>query len=586
MIPFNDFVSDRRIECILCRMRVQAANQRHHVHLLHNLSSEKHFLPIRDAELYELFPPRKEWQALKPENRGVNICNNQGRQVRYPINTLDKNLKSLRVTLKHLRTVDPDNEYLLKLSRFYSEVRKMCCDVSYSIQSPKTYAQVKQDTKLTNEGRQECRPICCFESLKDRVIIKLVNQYLTILFDPYFINDNSLAFRAKRTYCGEDNVYTTHHHSIDRIQTYLDEHKRANIYVAECDIKKFYDSVNHKIIKNQFYFFLAKVKRDYPELSFTAIEHLFLSYLNCFTFPKVVYSCNRKPVYWKEQKVENGFFKWIEDDLIENKLCKSRRSICQLKIGIPQGGAISGVIANLVLDYADRKVLNDNDKHCLYIRYCDDMILLHTNKKKCERKLSIYKKSLSDVCLIPHKFEPVEFKTESFWRAKSKPIYSWGHDSNWIGFVGYEIKRTGEIRIRKKSLQKELNKQIEVRKKLEKIARHSLNSSKETLQESLNHRLLGMSVGRISLWNHGHTPYDLCWVNGFKKINWNKYSKYQLQRLDSNRNKQMIRLKKVISKYPEQKQDFSLLFEKKTVTKFYGNPFSYYFNALNSHKRG
>ncbi|MBK8362805.1 MAG: hypothetical protein IPL24_03750 [Bacteroidetes bacterium] len=51
-------------------------------------------------------------------------------------------------------------------------------------------------------------------------------------------------------------------------------------------------------------------------------------------------------------------------------------------MGIPQGGALSGLIANLVLDFADRKMQSLNDSKLLYVRFCDDMIIIHPSKKK------------------------------------------------------------------------------------------------------------------------------------------------------------------------------------------------------------
>ena len=53
-----------------------------------------------------------------------------------------------------------------------------------------------------------------------------------------------------------------------------------------------------------------------------------------------------------------------------------------------------------------------------------------------------------------------KFRTlSSFWHAKSKHVYLWGHgmgdSSDWVGFVGYEMRRTSEIRVRKDKINSE-----------------------------------------------------------------------------------------------------------------------------------
>jgi hypothetical protein len=117
-------------------------------------------------------------------------------------------------------------------------------------------------------------------------------------------------------------------------------------------------------------------------------------------------------------------------------------------------------------------VLNEADKELLktevfYIRFCDDMLIIHKDKKKCEKAKNIYKNSLKELKLVPHKFvdeltkkvSQTEFTIKPFWHTKSKGAYKWDSIDNngfpWISFVGYEIHYKGNIRVRKNSLEKE-----------------------------------------------------------------------------------------------------------------------------------
>ena len=56
----------------------------------------------------------------------------------------------------------------------------------------------------------------------------------------------------------------------------------------------------------------------------------------------------------------------------------------QRQRGVSQGGALSLLIANIVLNDVDQPIVSTPDPCRLFIRYCDDMILLHTNQEKCQ----------------------------------------------------------------------------------------------------------------------------------------------------------------------------------------------------------
>ena len=64
-----------------------------------------------------------------------------------------------------------------------------------------------------------------------------------------------------------------------------------------------------------------------------------------------------------------------------------------------------------------------------------------------------------------------------------------------------------------------------------------MRKSKGSVTESVIHRLVGMSVGRVSLRNYKKVSNDLCWKNGFKELRPNRYSVQQIKQLDRNRNK-------------------------------------------------
>src|SRR5690606_15404767 len=107
----------------------------------------------------------------------------------------------------------------------------------------------------------------------------------------------------------------------------------------------------------------------------------------------------------------------------------------------------------------------------------------------------------------------------------------------WIGCVGYEMHYGGHVRVRKKSFLKEINKQREIVKEVKNAVKYKMRKSKGSVTESAIHRLVGMSVGRVSLRNYKNISNDMCWKNGFKELRPNKYSIQQIKQLDRNRNK-------------------------------------------------
>ncbi|WP_300568872.1 reverse transcriptase domain-containing protein, partial [Flavobacterium sp.] len=415
----------------------------------------------------------------------------------------------------------------------------------------------------------------------------------------------------------------THHDAIEKILQYRDSVAGKPIWTAECDMKKFYDSVNHNIIKTQFLKFLKKAGNDHPEIDLAIPKRIFFAYLDCYSFNKIVLPLNANGTFWKSYGIVRGEFGWVEKELrkldyynripkplrtilkwincgpLNKKLSKYEFDIESKSIGIPQGGALSGLIANIVLDYTDRKTLSNSD--IFYLRFCDDMILMHCNDAVCNDGIKRYQKSLRKMKLVPHPFSnklkkeretvkrylpPMTFSP--FWNEKSKGPYKWSHPAKdgfpWIGFVGYEINFEGLVRVRRSSLEKEYRKQIEIINKLKKVIEIGKKVNNGSVCESAVHQLIGMSVGRLQIWNYEETDNDMCWKNGFKALTVNKHSIKQLKFLDRGRNKLYYSLIKELdtlytdSLPPKEKK-------KRQIIDF-NKPFSYYYHFVDKSKVG
>ena len=402
---------------------------------------------------------------------------------------------------------------------------------------------------------------------------------------PVFL-DCSFAFRARK-----NGVVPTHHDSIIQILKY--KKRKKKLWVSECDIQKFYDTVQHRYLESVFFEEIKKIEDQGIKVSSKA-KIIFFHFLDSYSFNKDVLPKNEDPTYFKNRGVVTGEFGWVKDELTT---MHNERYIEDFKIGVPQGNAVSCFIANLILNKVDKSILNTY-QDILYVRYCDDMVLAHTNREVCKNALEIYKKGINDAFLLYH--EPKIFKdyknsAKDFWdsKNKSKEPYFWGNKYNgennipWLSFVGYQINYKGEIRVRKSSLDKEIRKQIsetqrvlfalgmDKNRSLERVNEFSRKSQNQIIF-SLQQRLISMSAGRITIYNYKDIEQGLCWTNGFNLLSKNKIAINQLKKLDTSREQQISYLKRKISyldKENNDKDERPPYMLKQDL--FFGKPFSY-----------
>lgn len=557
MKELSTYFTDRAIVIHICKLRVKVAKARNKKHLIHLLTdSEKYNYHNKEQDfvdgnklskyqfelnnqLSQILPPRKKWVKLGKDSRQRKIKNfSSSKESKYEkLTSNDKNFYSLLKTIKLYRKKEPNASWLIELDKFVKDIQETIKNDSVIINKPLVFPKLK-DNKISKTETNKCRPISMF-SLKDRIILSCTNKFLTFLFDDYF-EDSSYAFRSKKNKEGTSII--SHHDCIKDVIELQKRQKHKTLYVVECDMEKFYDSVNHKIVRNLFKRLINKAKSDYPDLEFKCVENIFNGYLNCYAFNKNI-PLPTNMEYWKSYYIPNGEFEWVKKRLTDLNYYGNIESE---RIGVPQGGALSGLIANIVLNEADKKVLKTN---VFYIRFCDDMLIIHDDINACFEAKKIYEKSLEELKLVPHLFtdkltkekNTTGYTTKPFWKSKSKGPYKWDSIRNngfpWISFVGYEIHHNGNIRVRKKSLEKEILKQKRVVNEIENAIALGQRKVKGYVVESAISRLSGMSVGRIGLNDFEEVSTDMCWKNGFKELTLNKDSIKQIKQLDRNRSK-------------------------------------------------
>ena len=432
--------------------------------------------PKEEGTLYGMVkgmtPPHRLWSGAgtlklpKKEERGI------GKWI-YP-----KRAASARVLAAiHRHWEDTDEPWNRTLREFIAEVQdSLAADGPLVLETPTVIPKIK---KTAESGEHIFRPICLYKDLKTKVILALTYQYILDKFDRCF-HDDMLFMRAARRMADGNYAMPKYLDAIDSVERYRMRCGKQNIFVGECDIQKFYDIFNHDDILACFEdLFEVKKGRGVPDWAFTPLRRVITAYLDSFDYPGQVMGKNGDQTYWqKEKRIRTKEkdpvcrFEWVDPADFVRVGCYGEEDLQKAidggKIGIPQGGALSGIIVNVVMRVVDKPIVTREDPQRLFIRYCDDILLMNTDRDACERDLTAYARELVRHRLLPHPFKRVaDMKSgrrnkPAFWNAKSKLTYRWGGGegdaSDWVAFVGYEMRRTGERRIRKDKIDQEFKR--------------------------------------------------------------------------------------------------------------------------------
>ena len=209
----------------------------------------------------------------------------------------------------------------------------------------------------------------------DRVIQQAIAQILSPIYEPLF-SAYSYGFRPKRSA----------HDALKQCQKYISE---GYIYCVDMDLEKFFDKVSHsKLIE-----VLARTIKDGRVIS------LIHKYLNAGV-------------------VEKGVF-------------------AKTEIGVPQGGPLSPLLSNIMLNELDKELEKRGHK---FVRYADDCMILCKSKRAAQRTLT------NIVTFIENKLF-LKVNTE-------KTIVAHIKDVKFLGYGFYIYRRKGHLRVHPKSIAK------------------------------------------------------------------------------------------------------------------------------------
>lgn len=201
----------------------------------------------------------------------------------------------------------------------------------------------------------------------DRVVQQAIAQVLTPIFEKQF-SDNSFGFRPKRSA----------HDAIRRCQKNADE---GYIYVVDMDLEKYFDTVNQSK--------LVEV------LSRTIKDGRIISLIHKFLRAGVV-------VRHKYEETE---------------------------VGVPQGGPLSPLLSNIMLNELDKELERRGHR---FVRYADDLMIFCKSRKSANRTLNN---------ILPFIEGKLFLKVN-----RAKTVVDYFGKVKFLGFTFY--KRDGKTRVR------------------------------------------------------------------------------------------------------------------------------------------
>ena len=138
--------------------------------------------------------------------------------------------------------------------------------------------------------------------------------------------------------------------------------------VIVADISKFFDSLNHRILKDQLYAVLGTTRLSQEEYkvlrSLTSYRYVLKDNGSSGVYAKLI-SRIAKGVLKKKYSVTQAVYENGREVIKNNKI----------PVGIPQGSPVSGLLANIYLSAFDRGFI-EKFPHIMYRRYSDDIVLI------------------------------------------------------------------------------------------------------------------------------------------------------------------------------------------------------------------
>jgi RNA-directed DNA polymerase len=272
----------------------------------------------------------------------------------------------------------------------------------------------------------------------DRLIQQAIAQVLTPMFEAVF-SPYSYGFRPGRSA----------HQAVQQAQAYIAE---GNEWVVDIDIEKFFDRVNHDMLVAR----VARVVKDKRVLK------LIRAYLNSGV-------------------MINGV-------------------VIETEEGTPQGGPLSPLLSNIMLDDLDRELEKRGHK---FVRYADDSNIYVRTQRAGERVLEGVKQFLERKLKL--KVNPKKSKVEKVTKAK------------FLGFSFWKRKREVYVRIANRTKERFMEK-------MRNLTRRTRSGTLENIVQEVNQYTRGwMAYFRLATTPSVYQELDEWTRRRLRQLLWKRW---------------------------------------------------------------
>jgi group II intron reverse transcriptase/maturase len=288
----------------------------------------------------------------------------------------------------------------ITIEKYQEDLEKNLADLMEKLKTRGKYKSPPlRRTYIPKGNTGKTRPLG-IPTVETRCAHEVIRRLIEPIFEQQF-HDNSFGFRPGRR-C---------HQAVERVLEYIED---GHTFVVDIDIKGYFDNIPHNVI-------MTMLRAEIADGNILDIIETFLG----------------------SGVVEDGVFK-------------------KTALGAPQGGVISPLIGNIVLNYLDWKLDSAGYK---FVRYADDIVILCKTNDQAKNALAFTTEILADLEL---ECSPEKTKISTY--------------KEGFQFLGFDIN-SGRVTIREKSREK-------LEEKLKEITKRKHNYD-ATVIEKLNQVIRG-----------------------------------------------------------------------------------------------
>lgn len=334
------------------------------------------------------------------------------------------------------------------------------------------YKIVKNKWNKTHNYIKDYR-IISVSSHKDNYVYQYYNNIINNKYEKY-INNNNLSKNicAFRKNIGKSNI-----NFAGEILNYIKEQNNCYVFVA--DITKFFDNLDHKILKNNLKRVLntEKLSKETYSMLKSLTKPVFMNIEDIYEILKkegIYIEINKeelskygnkylweninkfgKKYNWKKILTKETFKKYKKEYIKPTK-----EELKNKTIGIVQGTSVSGTLSNIYMIDFDKEISKIIESlNGKYLRYCDDLIIAIPNYNDIDFNNLVIKieKLVKNIKL---EFKSEKIQLLKYENQKVINLNDLSDENNSIQFLGFVLKNNKIIDIRESTKQRNNRKLI------------------------------------------------------------------------------------------------------------------------------